>query len=188
MAVASRNSEAGAGGEAGSAVVALPPQQRRPDVSAFACQLLSFEVVRYFDERGAYGKLEQLGFQVGAKLVERLAWDHSRFSSTLEVVKFLCKEVWGAMFGKQVDKLQTNHRGVFVLHDNNFTWTASMEVDHHSDESLDEVKKFLVVPCGLIRGVLTNLGLRCTVRAEFATLPACLFNVQVQQELLTVNA
>ena len=42
----------------------------------------------------------------------------------LEVMKFLCKELWFGMFGKQVDKLQTNHRGVFVLKDFQFRWLS----------------------------------------------------------------
>ena len=40
----------------------------------------------------------------------------------LDVIKFICKDYWIALFGKQVDKLQTNHRGVFVLKDYDFLW------------------------------------------------------------------
>ena len=40
----------------------------------------------------------------------------------LEAVKFLCKEIWTEVFRKQIDKLQTNHRGVFVLKDNELLW------------------------------------------------------------------
>ena len=45
--------------------------KQRGDVSAFAYRLVSLEVVRYFDERGEYGKLEQLGFSIGYKFAER---------------------------------------------------------------------------------------------------------------------
>ena len=38
-------------------------------------------------------------------------------TAQLEAVKFLCKEFWTEVFRKQIDKLQTNHRGVFVLKD-----------------------------------------------------------------------
>lgn len=116
----------------------------------------------------------------------RFAQSHSKFSSTLEVVKFLCKDLWGAMFGKQVDKLQTNHKGVYVLHDHSFSWVRSMDVDYRSDDSVEAAKKFLVAPCGLLRGALSNLGVKCTVRAEFSTLPACYFNISIASEELLV--
>ena len=40
--------------------------------------------------------------------------------ASLEVIKFLCKELWQALFRKQIDNLKTNHRGTFVLTDNLF--------------------------------------------------------------------
>ena len=33
-----------------------------------------------------------------------------RFKDVLDVVKFICKDYWTAMFGKQVDNLRTNHK------------------------------------------------------------------------------
>jgi len=38
----------------------------------------------------------------------------------LDTIKFLCKDLWTAVFRKQIDNLKTNHRGVFVLTDNRF--------------------------------------------------------------------
>jgi len=38
----------------------------------------------------------------------------------LEAVKFVCKDVWISLYDKQIDNLRTNHRGVYVLHDNAF--------------------------------------------------------------------
>ena len=46
--------------------------------------------------------------------------DRPRFHDTLDSVKFVCKEFWAHMFGKQVDKLQSNSKGVYVLHDRAF--------------------------------------------------------------------
>src|SRR4051794_3935749 len=37
-------------------------------------------------------------------------------------VKFLCKEFWLSVFRKQIDKLQTNYKGIYVLHDFQFRW------------------------------------------------------------------
>jgi len=50
----------------------------------------------------------------------RLCKDRSIFNETLDVIKFVCKDLWAALWDKQVDNLRTNHRGVYVLQDNTF--------------------------------------------------------------------
>jgi hypothetical protein len=42
--------------------------------------------------------------------VFRYSRDKARLGDTLEVMKFLCKDFWQALFKKQVDNLKTNHR------------------------------------------------------------------------------
>ena len=39
-------------------------------------------------------KLEAIGFAVGHRLVERYTRDRPRFSDTLEIIKFICKDFW----------------------------------------------------------------------------------------------
>lgn len=36
--------------------------------------------------------------------------DRPRFSDHLDVIKFLCKDLWVILFRKQIDNLKTNHR------------------------------------------------------------------------------
>lgn len=55
-------------------------------------------------------RLDMLGYRVGQGLVERFSKDRPRFTDTLDVIKFLCKEVWMLVFRKHVDNLKTNHR------------------------------------------------------------------------------
>lgn len=63
------------------------------------------------EERDAvFYRLESLGYRVGQGLVERFSRDRPRFSDTLDVIKFLCKDLWTLVFRKQVDNLKTNHR------------------------------------------------------------------------------
>lgn len=73
------------------------------------------------EERDAvFYRLEMLGYRVGQGLVERFSRERPRFHDTLDVIKFLCKDLWTLVFRKQVDNLKTNHRGVYVLTDNSF--------------------------------------------------------------------
>lgn len=40
----------------------------------------------------------------------RFSRDRPRFNDTLDVIKFICKDLWTLVFRKQVDNLKTNHR------------------------------------------------------------------------------
>ena len=100
----------------------------------------------------------------------------------LEAVKFLCKEVWTELFRKQMDKLQTNHRGVFVLKDLNLQWLSRFPAG--TEESRVAAMRFLAFPCGLIRGALANLGIPAVVSCDFLAdgqnMSACSFNIKVK--------
>jgi hypothetical protein len=83
-----------------------------------------------------YIRLERLGFRVGQGLSEKFSRDRPRFNTAgindfagiggyaggagmnvgnvndvqLDVIKFLCKDIWTVVWKKQVDNLKTNHR------------------------------------------------------------------------------
>ena len=46
---------------------------------------------------------------------DRFSRDRPRFTDTLDVIKFLCKDLWTLVFRKQVDNLKTNHRVLISL-------------------------------------------------------------------------
>jgi hypothetical protein len=67
------------------------------------------------EEREAlFYRLEGLGYRVGLGLVERFSRDRPRFGDPLDVIKFLCKDLWTIVWRKQVDNLKTNHRVCFL--------------------------------------------------------------------------
>lgn len=65
-------------------------------------------------------RLEHIGYRVGLGITEKFSRDRPRFTDPLDVIKFLCKDLWVIVFKKQIDNLKTNHRGVYVLTDNHF--------------------------------------------------------------------
>ncbi|XP_013364215.1 PREDICTED: NTPase KAP family P-loop domain-containing protein 1 isoform X3 [Chinchilla lanigera] len=67
-----------------------------------------------------------MGFRVGQALGERLPQETLGFREELEVLKFLCKDLWVAVFHKQMDSLRTNHQGTYVLQDNSFPLLVPM--------------------------------------------------------------
>lgn len=40
----------------------------------------------------------------------RFSRDRTRMVDTLDVIKFICKDLWTIVFRKQIDNLKTNHR------------------------------------------------------------------------------
>jgi trafficking protein particle complex subunit 6 len=79
------------------------------------------------DDEGLRARLEAIGLHVGANITERcgdhtvlqrgaqtdiLRLCHGRagFADSLDVVKFICKDLWSTCWDKQVDNLRTNHR------------------------------------------------------------------------------
>ncbi|KAF3076534.1 Trafficking protein particle complex subunit 6B [Trichoderma lentiforme] len=122
-------------------------------------------------------RLESQGYRVGQGLVERFSRDRPRFNDTLDVIKFLCKDLWSLVFGKNIDNLKTNHRGVYVLTDNAFRPFSRMSTETGSQAVL-RAQPFLWFPCGIIRGALAALGINATVQAEVNELPAAIFQIK----------
>ncbi|KAL2160524.1 hypothetical protein VTH06DRAFT_1212 [Thermothelomyces fergusii] len=110
-------------------------------------------------------------------LVERFSRDRPRFNDTLDVIKFLCKDLWTIVFRKQVDNLKTNHRGVYVLTDNSFRPFSRMSAEVGS-QAVIRAQPFLWFPCGIVRGALAALGITATVQAETTELPGAVFQIK----------
>jgi len=126
----------------------------------------------------ATSSLELLGYNAGYRLIERLAKDYPKFKDELDLLKFICKDFWVAVFRKQIDNLRTNHQGVYVLQDNSFKFLSKASQDR---QYLEASPKFVAFTCGLVRGSLANLGVNTIVTAEVTNMPACKFQVQVQR-------
>ena len=66
---------------------------------------------------------EKQGYETGYRIVEQMS-ERRLGTDPLEVMKFLCKELWFGMFGKQVDKLQT-------------VWKSTSELGHPEKYCVD---------------------------------------------------
>ncbi|KAH6624524.1 transport protein particle component [Chaetomium sp. MPI-SDFR-AT-0129] len=143
-----------------------------------ASGLGSGDVVDDREEReAALCRLEAIGYRVGQGLVERFSRERPRFNDTLDVIKFICKDLWTLVFRKQVDNLKTNHRGVYVLTDNAFRPFSRMSAQS-SSQAVIGAQPFLRLPCGIVRGALAGLGISATVQAETTELPSAIFQIK----------
>ncbi|KAF8525084.1 TRAPP complex subunit trs33 [Hysterangium stoloniferum] len=124
-------------------------------------------------------RLESMGAHAGANLAERLVGERGRFTDTLDVIKFICKDVWMAVWEKQIDNLRTNHRGVYVLQDNTFRPIVRISSSEGPVDALKRAKIHTAFPAGLLRGALSRLGYQATVVAEITSLPQCTFQIKL---------
>ncbi|KAK6362017.1 Trafficking protein particle complex subunit 33 [Orbilia blumenaviensis] len=123
-----------------------------------------------------FNRLENLGYKVGIGLVERFSRDRSRFTDNLDVIKFLCKDIWHLVFRKQIDNLKTNHRGVYVLSDAYFRPLLRMSASS-GVPTASKAAPFLQFPCGIIRGALSAMGVNAQVSAENPGLANAVFQI-----------
>ncbi|KAH6905887.1 trafficking protein particle complex subunit 6B [Coprinopsis sp. MPI-PUGE-AT-0042] len=125
-------------------------------------------------------RLESIGVHVGANYAERLCVNRGPFTDTLDVIKFVCKDLWNALYNKQIDNLRTNHRGVYVLQDTTFKPIQRVSSHLGRAESLKRAKIYSFVAAGAILGTLTRLGFPPTsVTPEINALPNCTFQVRM---------
>lgn len=117
--------------------------------------------------------INQIGFNVGYKTAQTLLLDPNSSTTTisnmsntalidnpLEAMKFICRDVWKNIFGKQMDNLRTNHAGTFVLVDNKpisygncyFVPSSNMQ------DTVSRAPAYIEFNAGLIHGVLASLG------------------------------
>jgi len=123
-----------------------------PSVERSLLEVLNAEIALRFDPDAS----EEMGLSIGFRFVMRLQPPASPMATTtLDLFKFLCKEVWIELFEKKIDRLQTNHRGVFMLTDVCFLPLAKLKREH-------DTARFLALHKGIVRGVLVNLGVNVT--------------------------
>jgi hypothetical protein len=154
------------------------------EVSESAFEYLLSEVLTYYETQKLdndliFQRLENLGFEIGHRYIEKISSQLKPLGTEhLDIIKFICKDFWEELFKKKIDKLQTNHRGVFVLSDHKLTWLSRYQfVD---DKLKNQANRILQFICGILRGGLTNLGLIVVVSAEYTILPSITFNVRVK--------
>ncbi len=137
--------------------------------------LLLIEAVSYSVQAhpGDPGRvLVAMGEDAGRRFIERFAREKSRLHEPLEIVKFVCKELWMELYKKQVDNLRTNHKGVYVLTDNRFKAVAHLSGPAGASAAVrDLAEKFLFFPCGFLQGVFRAFGMEAEVSADVAAVP-----------------
>lgn len=117
-------------------------------------------------DREACATLERIGERIGERAAERVSRGLAPCAAEQDAIMRACKEFWTYIHGKRVDKLKTNNKGVFVLHDDSFA--AMRGVCGIGDEKLEarSTRAYLALHSGALRGGLRALGVECDVTGE----------------------
>lgn len=126
-------------------------------------------------------RIETYGYSLGLKLAEVLLYKNTtsgtKLVDILDIMKFVCRDVWKCLYNKQMDNLRTNHRGTFVLVDNNYKLIQKLNSPKGIHDTLAKSRVYLWLPCGIIRGILLSFGIELNVTAEITLFPAVTFNI-----------
>lgn len=127
-------------------------------------------------------RIESYGYSLGLRLTEVLMYkaaaNTSKIVDILDIMKFVCRDVWKCLYGKQMDNLRTNHRGTFVLIDNSYRVISGLNSAKGNPDSVNKARSYLWFPCGIIRGILMSFGIEAYITAEISQFPAVSFNIQ----------
>lgn len=126
-------------------------------------------------------RLEKYGHRVGSALAHILTRARPPLVTELDVMKFVCKELWITLYKKQMDNLKTNHRDTYVLIDAAFQPGLRMSTNLGPQSTVELASPYLWFPAGIIRGFLAGMGVMASVAFDCAQLPLVSFTVVIQK-------
>ncbi|ODN82339.1 transporter particle component [Cryptococcus wingfieldii CBS 7118] len=130
-------------------------------------------------------RIERIGLMAGGLIAEKLTLARPPLASHLDIIKFVCKELFLYVYSKQIDNLRTNHRGVYVLQSHSFPPLAGLSSYRGAAADMETAKTHLLFPQALLQGALTRLGMHSVVTAESSGLPQCTFQIRTTKATAT---
>lgn len=125
------------------------------------------------DIKQKISQIDEMGCHLGERITNHLLNKINLSTSTKmevdEIMKFLGRDVWLFVFGKQIIKLQTNRKGTFLIDCDELKFHHSLITEKNgSSENLEHILCFI---CGIIKGVLGTFNYESNVTAAFKLQP-----------------
>lgn len=94
-------------------------------------------------------------------------------------MKWLGRDVWTELFGKQIDNLKTDRQGIYKLYDDTFRPNTRVHAEDRARVHA-YLARSMTFYSSLLGGILAALGIQAEVSAEYQTVPSkCAFIVRV---------
>lgn len=90
-------------------------------------QLLNFHSLPQETKTNVITNLKTIGCSTGEKL--SMDFNSSSTMTQLQVMKYICKDIYHNIIGRQMDALKTNHQGIFYLLDKQFLANSNISFD-----------------------------------------------------------
>lgn len=132
-------------------------------------------------------ELKKLGILIGERIISYIVKEHIWLKEPNAVFRFICKEFWLCLFGKYVDRLQSNNRGTYIMFDYKFRWLQSLSMDTSDAIDREIVEKFynfmLSWVCGVLKGGLKGLGIPTHSEAKVEE-EGCKFTITIKNLMI----
>lgn len=144
-------------------------------------------------------KLDSIGYNTGIQLAQHYLQYHNnniiQSSESLDKIKYLCKELWLFIYNKTIDKLQTNYKGIYVLHDFNHKLTSHLQygiqqhyvnnnnnnnddiLHNHAISNKIDTALYTTFISSSIRGICYILNINVNVKCDLSKWPNVLFTI-----------
>ena len=109
-------------------------------------------------------EMKRMGVEVGKRIVQSHSKEHIWLRDQKELLRYICKDFWAYVFGKPIDRLQTNNKGIYLLHDNNLRWVRNLSFQR-PEMQLAYATLMMGLIRGLLKGALVALGVPGKVTA-----------------------
>lgn len=125
------------------------------------------------------GKLKGMGKDIGRKLIERVLIYKNDFSDLKDIAKLIGRDVWIILFNKNVDKIQSYKKGVYVLTDNDIgSYLNHLLLDNDTNQKSNFTHYVLVLILGIIKGILNRFRMKGSVTYTL-DYPTCSFQINI---------
>ena len=135
---------------------------------------ISYILNKKIENKQKVYEIEGLGAHLGERIANHLLNNNNSTTSSAkmevdEIMKFLGRDVWLFLFGKQISKLQTNRKGTFLIDCDEIKFHHLLITEKAGQEEILEIVLSFVA--GVIKGVLSAFNVEGGVTAGFKSGP-----------------
>ena len=134
---------------------------------------INYILKKPMETRRKASEIDEMGCHLGERIANHLMNNNNVTTTTKmevdDIMKFLGRDVWLFVFGKQISKLQTNRKGTFLIDVEDIKFHHNLIHDKNGQE--ETLETILAFVSGMVKGVLGAFNVDCNVTASFKVQP-----------------